>query len=71
VSAEVIRLGEVSFRCLACGDDLPESYQRAASLRCDGCRHARAPLNAAYVENARHPSGLPLADDGSAERLAA
>jgi DNA-directed RNA polymerase subunit RPC12/RpoP len=71
VSAAVIRLGKVSFRCLACGDELPESYQRAASLRCDGCRHARAPLNAAFVEQARHASRLPGADDGSAERLAA
>jgi hypothetical protein len=71
VSAEIVTLGEVSFRCLACGDKLPESYQRAAALRCDGCRHAKAPLNAAFVEHARHPSRIAGSDDGSAERLAA
>jgi len=42
--------GVPAFRCLACGDPLTESLRRAASLRCDECRHAHAPLDPRLVE---------------------
>jgi hypothetical protein len=38
--------------CFSCGDDLSESLQRSASLRCHDCRDTGAPLNPELVEPA-------------------